>query len=346
MRAAVVLAALAAALLPLPAAGVERWYAQGLYPRLQRTLTPLANLVPFALFDLLIVATLAVVVGIITARVRRRGPGRGLVAAAAPLLTIAALVYLAFALMWGFNYRRPALENRLDFDAARVTATGVAALAQHAVDAANALYATAPDASSDRALWDAFVGVQPAVGVGGTPRQGVPKRSLLQLYFRHAAIDGLTNPFLLEIVLNPDLLPFERPYVLAHEWAHLAGHADEAEASYVAWLACTNADPAARYSAWLAVYAHAAGQLPREQRRALAAALADGPRTDLRAAAARNARAAPVLTRVARESYDVYLRANRVDEGIESYDGVIRLILGTSGDTGRPPPARGDARWR
>ena len=32
----------------------------------------------------------------------------------------------------------------------------------------------------------------------------------------------------------PDLLPFERPFVLAHEWAHLAGHADEAEASAVA----------------------------------------------------------------------------------------------------------------
>jgi hypothetical protein len=339
-RAALVFAALAAALLPLPSAGVERWYSQGLYPRLQAAMTPLANLVPFALFDVLIVITLAVVVAVVWARVRRLGVVRGLAAAAARLVVIAALVYLGFAVMWGFNYRRPPLEERLRFDASRVTATGVAALAREAGDAANALSATARAPSSDRALWDAFVGVHPAVGVRWTPRQGVPKRSLLQLYFRYAAIDGLTDPFFLEIVLNPDLLPFERPYVLAHEWAHLSGHADEAEASYVAWLACMNADPSARYSAWLAVYAHAAGQLPREERRALAAALGEGPRADLRAAAARNARAAPALTRVARESYDVYLRANRVDEGIESYDGVIRLILGISRDAGPAPHAR------
>ena len=43
----------------------------------------------------------------------------------------------------------------------------------------------------------------------------------------------MLNPFGLETIVLPDLLPYERPFVVAHEWAHLAGHADEAEASAI-----------------------------------------------------------------------------------------------------------------
>jgi hypothetical protein len=42
---------------------------------------------------------------------------------------------------------------------------------------------------------------------------------------------------------QPDLLPFEKPFVAAHEWAHLAGYADESEASFVGWLTCVRAAP-------------------------------------------------------------------------------------------------------
>ena len=340
IRAAVVAAALAGAVLPLPPGAVERWYSQALYPRLQQGITPLTNRAPIALLDLTIVITLALLVALVARRIRRAGFVRGFLSGMLTLATIVASVYVAFLVLWGLNYRRLPLEERLQFDAARVTQQAATALAHEAVQSANALYVDARQAASEQALWDAFVRVHPGVGITWIPRAAVPKRSLLQVYFRRAAIDGMTDPFFLEIILNPDLLPFERPFVLAHEWAHLSGHADEAEASYVAWLACMNADPAARYSAWLAVYAHVTGGLPRDDRRALAAALAEGPREDLRAAAARNARAAPALTRVARESYDVYLRANRVDEGIGSYEGVVRLILGTSGDGGRSPRLR------
>ena len=46
----------------------------------------------------------------------------------------------------------------------------------------------------------------------------------------------MVDPFALEVMANPDLLPVERPFVAAHEWAHLAGYADESEANFVGWL--------------------------------------------------------------------------------------------------------------
>ncbi len=66
---------------------------------------------------------------------------------------------------------------------------------------------------------------------------------MLTPFFTWAGVTGMMNPFGLETIVHPDLLPFERPFVLAHEWAHLAGHADEAEASAVGWLACMNGGP-------------------------------------------------------------------------------------------------------
>ncbi len=48
--------ALLAGFAPIDARLVERWYSTGVYPVIQRVLTPVSNLVPFALLDVLAVA--------------------------------------------------------------------------------------------------------------------------------------------------------------------------------------------------------------------------------------------------------------------------------------------------
>jgi hypothetical protein len=116
--------------------------------------------------------------------------------------------------------------------------------------------------------------------------------------------------------------------VLAHEWAHLAGYAHESEANFVAWLTCLRGDAASQYSAALVTYGHASAQLSRDDRRSLIAFDA-GPREDLQAIRERYERATPLVRDAARDVYDSYLKANRVEEGLASYDAVVRLMLGT-----------------
>ena len=186
----------------------------------------------------------------------------------------------------------------------------------------------------------AFEAAQRMLGSDRVAVLGMPKRSLLERYFRAAAIDGMTNPFFLEIILNPDTLPFERPFVLTHEWAHLAGYANEAEANFVAWLACSQGDAMARYSGWLAIFEHVAASLSKADRVELTSRLAAGPRRDLQEAAARYARASPAVRTAARDVYDTYLRANRVTEGVGSYTAVVRLMLGAGLEDGRSPRLR------
>ena len=50
------------------------------------------------------------------------------------------VLYLAFLVLWGLNYRRLPLEDKLPFDAAAVTPDGARSLADAAVARINALY--------------------------------------------------------------------------------------------------------------------------------------------------------------------------------------------------------------
>jgi hypothetical protein len=139
----------------------------------------------------------------------------------------------------------------------------------------------------------------------------------------------MTDPFFLETLVASDVLPFERPMVVAHEWSHLAGVNDEGEANFVAWIACVRSTPSHRYSAWLSVYEEVLPSIGRRDRSALAAALGPGPRADLQAARERFARNVnPRLFAVGWQVYDSYLKANRVESGAASYAEVVRLILG------------------
>lgn len=332
--------ALGAALVPLPPQQVERWYSTALYPRIQHVVTSATNHVPIALLDPAGGALLVLFLALLVARARRRGLRHAVARGAVSILTAAAVLYLCFLALWGLNYRRVPLEAKLDYDRARITREAAIAFAGAAVATVNRGYASAHEAPPDDVpLARGFAEAQRMLGASRLAVPGMPKRSLLSLYFRRAAIDGMTDPFFLEIILNTDVLPVERPFVLAHEWAHLAGYADESEANFVAWLACARGDAAARYSGWLAAYQHALAAIPRNERRVVPA-LDEGPRADLRAMAARYARASPAVRHAARDVYDGYLRANRVPEGIGSYDAVVRLLVGTSFDADWRPRLR------
>jgi hypothetical protein len=339
----VVVLALAALAAPLPEALVEGWYSQSFYISLQRILTPISNLVPIALLDIAGVVAILVWVAYMIRVVRSAQALSALKSVMVRLAVFAAVTYLIFLAVWGLNYRRVPLERKLEFDDTRITREAANSLGAEAVRLVNEAYAGAhADAVAlPDSLPDSFNGAQRLLGARVLAQPGIPKRSLLGFYFRWAAIDGMTDPFFLEIIVNPDVLPVERPFVIAHEWAHLAGYADESEANFVAWLVCAQGDARARYSGWLALYAHLSNALPREDRRALAERLGPGPRQDLIAINARFLRSAPVVRRAARDVYDSYLKANRVERGIESYDAVVRLALGVGFDDGWKPKIRG-----
>ncbi len=350
-RAAVAVSAAAgAALVPLDPVLVERWYSRGSYPAIQSVLTSISGAVPLALLDVWIVLAAGLAVRGLwrIGRAPRGGRGRALAGAAVNGVVAVSIVYLAFLACWGLNYRRPPVTARLEFDRARVTDQAVAAAAARAVSALNGLHARAHDeldsqpgdASLRLALAPAFGQAQRALGEEPFARPARPKTSMLSPYLRWASVDGLINPLGLEVIVNPDLLPVERPFVLAHEWGHLAGWARESEASLVAWLTCRAGGSAAQYSGWLSLYWHLRRDVDPDRRAALERQLAAGPRQDLDAIAARLARGQPIVREASWRTYDSFLKANRVPSGVRNYDEVVLLVIGTGTEAADRPRLR------
>ena len=335
-RAALVALAAGAAVIPLPAAAVDRWYSAGVYATLQPRLTSLSNLAPFALFDLLAVV-LAIAWTVLAARELRRTPSRlrGALQIAAHTIVCGAALYLLFLALWGLNYRRPRMRETVVYDESAVTADAAVRAARLATERLNALHDRAhvsgwpTSGQVDPVLADGFRRAVRAAGIQRDVVPGRPKRTIFDWYFRRAGVDGMTDPFFLETLVATRVLPFERAFVIAHEWSHLAGIADEGEANFIAWLSCAGGSPSNAYSGWLFMYGELAGAVRGPDRAVLSAALDAGPRTDLRAIRDRYVR--DVNRRVADAGwriYDSYLKANHVDAGTASYDEVVRLVLG------------------
>ena len=335
-RAGLAAAAIGAAVVPIPASVVERLYSTRVYLAVQPVVTSASNRVPVALLDLLIAGVGAVWIGLAVRDLRRTSKTvQALVLIAVRTIAWSAAIYLVFLATWGLNYRRLRLVDKLPFDAAAVTADAARAAGGLAVDRLNGLHDQAHAKGwpaierIDSGLSSALAS---AVREAGIPRAivvGRPKHSLLDWYFRRAGVDGMTDPFFLETLIAGGVLPFERPFVLAHEWSHLAGIADEGEANFVGWLACVRGSVADQYSGWLFLYAELAGAMNGRDRAALAAGLDSGPRADLRAIRDRFARdVSPRLSAAGWRIYDSYLKANRVEAGAASYAEVVRLVLG------------------
>ena len=338
MRLIVILLALGLAVVPTPAAWVESLYSRQAYLLTQNLLTPLSSLTGVAWFDLFL---LMVLVGFPSWWVltwRRFGPGRRSRAAGQMALdttTALAAAYLVFLVVWGLNYRREPLAAKLDLDQRRVTPQALTELAATAVHRLNGLHANAHrepwsglDGLPDR-MGSAFIATQAELGAHRTAVPGSPKATLLTPYFRRAGIDGMISPFSLEVLVNGSLLEFERPFVVAHEWAHLAGYADESEASFVGWLTCLRGDAASRYSGWLFLIPHLVVHIDSDSRPAIWALMDEGPLADMTAVSERVSAVVPVVQQNADRVYDRFLKANRVEAGVASYGLVVDLVLGT-----------------
>ena len=323
---------------PIPGWVVEQFYSRGIYPMIERFLTAASNLVPFALLDLFIIALLYFTVrrfGRLLGVARHESVVDAIWEGIRRVARMAAVLTIVFMVLWGFNYRRESLAFSLRQGPAPPMAPE---FLQSGISDANALAtrlrlgtSTGEVLSFDQVVKELRDPMNQALSqLNREPlaTAGRPKYSLLMTpLFMWTGVDGMIDPLALETIVHPDLLPFERPFVLAHEWAHLSGEADEAEASAVGWLACMNGPSPLAYSASLYLIAEARGALPPERAQFVTSQLDPGVRSDLDAIAERLKDRRPGMQRAASTVYDQYLKANRVSDGTESYERALTLIL-------------------
>jgi len=323
-------------IVPLPAWLVDEYYSRGIFPTLQSWLTSATNLIPFALLDVLFIVVVYFVLRSVLhffSVMKHVGVMDALWEITKRIIRFVSVVLILFMCFWGFNYRRLPLDTVLPTGPAHLTPEMLEATISDANVLATRLRGTST--SADLTFQDVAKQLKEPMNqalrqLGRTPL-GTPGRAKFSLvltpFFTWTGVDGVINPIALESIVHPDLLPFERPFVLGHEWAHLAGHADEAEASAVGWLACMQGNSTLAYSASLYLIMEAGAALPRDTRQAAMTRLDPGVKSDLDAIADRLQREQPTMQWAASKMYDQYLKVNRIADGTRSYGRALTLIL-------------------
>jgi hypothetical protein len=221
------------------------------------------------------------------------------------------------------------VETRVRFDASRVTPQAAAALRARAMAQVNVLAAPAHARAAQpldlAALRTAWLPAVQRAGDDWAPVVGAPKPTIADPFMMATGTSGFVNPLTLNVALASDLLWFERPFDLAHEWSHDAAYAREDEANYLAILTCLRSpDPAVQYSGWFELFLY----LPqkRHYRHREFVPLVWGDFAAIRKRNARHVNA--ILARWSWRTYNAYLKSNRIAAGIANYDEVTRLMLG------------------
>jgi hypothetical protein len=350
LKIAVVALSLLLTIFQLPASFIERFYSNGFYARLQALLTPLTNYLPFAVYDLLIVAVMIGIPVWWMVRIAKTEKGRRLRKAAKLLLNtivLTATVFLLFQLLWGFNYMREPLTEKLDYDAERINEEVAIGLYRLCIERLNAEVEEAhqtnlpDDEEWRRRIQPSYNVLLKEFGRPGDITLATPKATLFDKYLEASGITGLLNPFGHETIVGRGYHSLDRAFILAHEWGHLAGFADEAEASFVGLLALLRSEDAAcRYAGWLELYTHF--DLSKKDGEWLKERNIEMPRLtqqvgdDLREMTeeARKRRPIAIVSNAQWQMYDQFLKAQHATA---NYDELSLLMMGTRFNTDWSP---------
>jgi hypothetical protein len=326
-----------------PAPWIETHYANGAYPHIDAAVRAVTGAVPFCVGDALFAVAVGALAWFWVGAVRRR---RGaIVATAARVLlrtfAVACAIYVWFMFSWAFDYSRVPLADKIPVHLERTDEDAVNRFADHVTDE---LTRVAPAAHREK-LTDAELGArliptfEPAIRRLGDVAAFSPPRikpTAFQPLFQASATTGFTDPWTHEVNVDASLFAFERPAIYAHEWSHISGFNDEAEANFISVIACTTStDPLLRYSGWLLVWEN----LPQNVH--LTHRMGRTAYADLMAIRARYVRNVnPQVERASRTAYDRYLKSNHVKAGYASYGLFVRWMTGADFDRNGLPLVR------
>lgn len=319
-------------LLPPTPESVEKVFSLGIFRCVGSVVVPLADTVPFSLGMVVVLLLLAGFPLLWIARwihIRRAGRGshwRGLLRGPIWLLIAVPVLLAWFLLCWGAGYQRLPVEERLGLDASPVTAEEEARLHDMLLetirrdlplsgrsgrrDTVRALAAVSDAMAELVETWDGKPVTLPR-GVKATP-------SGLLLA---TGTTGICSPFTLEAHVDGGLPDTAFVQTGAHELAHIAGICGEGEANMAGYIAGLRArDPFARYAVALGLYVSLINRLPDEERKRALAALPKEALLDLRRRddAVRKHRI-DFLQQLCHGTYNKYLEAQGVEEGMRSY---------------------------
>jgi len=264
------------------------------------------------------------------------------------VLAVCSGVYLLHTLLFGLSYHAGDLTDDLRIEAAQYTLEELAEATEYYRDQANILSKWVDRDENGNVKFDDFETLAAAAGEGfdtltydysypifAGSTYPVKKLGWADMY-TSMGITGVTMGITGEAAVNPQIPPVTLPFTMCHEMAHRMCIANERDANFTGFLACSvHSDIQFRYSAYFMAYRYCYTALAGVNTQAAAnetARISDGVEEELYRdllyydtffSTHRDAAA----TKVANTANDAYLKTSGDRSGIASYSQVCDLLV-------------------
>lgn len=322
---------------PPPDGLVETVYVQGLYPWLSAAIVPLTDALPFSVSAAyLLIAPFFSVVVLGMSWQKRDGETRPAWARrwVQRYATVGVVSYGCFLFLWGANYARVPVEQRLTFQTSETNQVSSDDLLTLSLDLAALMTRDLPGIGvrdTKTALESLRASLSEVVTDinGRAPTLPHRVKRLPPGLLLRFGVQGVASPYSLEAHVDGAITGPAFLAVAAHELAHVAGFSGEADADFVAALAGLRADdPYARYALSLSLFNKSVRGLSYGDRMTAYEALPDAARADLRVKRGVGQRyRVQGAARVSTGVNNAYLRVQGVEGGVADYDRTVRLLV-------------------
>ena len=308
-------------------------YARMVYPSLSAALSAFSSLFPFPLMEVFVVG---LILWLVCYPIWKRRKGicwRKILFREIEMLT---WVYVWFYLSWGLNYYRYNIYIRLQTPPVAYEEQHFQDFLKEYTKCLNASYQPQTEVDSDTLrhhIGSFYANLPEIYGLTQPQSWQHPKEFIFTPLYSKVSVLGSMGPFFSEAQLNADLPEVQYPFTYAHEFSHLLGVSNEAEANYWAYRACTESSlPALQYCGYFGllpyVISNASYLLPKEDFQAWIRTI----RSEIidqynEKNSYWRERYSPFIGNIQDFTYNLFLKGNKIPSGKKNYAEVISLLL-------------------
>lgn len=227
---------------------VEKYYSQGIFKTISKVETYLFDYIPFSVGDILyIIAGIALVRWVYRLiKTKFREPRKWIV----EFLTTSSILYFCFHLLWGLNYYRVPLHQKLEIEPT-YNHNNLIDLTCFLIEESNALHAELSTQDSVAIQFDFASKQLNKIAIQSIDNLNINnldlnhkfntyKSSIFSLPLTYMGFSGYLNPLTNEAQVNAKVPIYKMPTLITHEMAHQIGYAKENEANFIAALSTMN----------------------------------------------------------------------------------------------------------
>lgn len=314
------------------------WYQNG-SRKLLNLWGHITDLFPFSLLEWGGLGLIWLAMGWIIKVISRR-KGLGKLCSTAAL--IASIILFLFVTLWGADQFAPTFTSTTAYTRTEFTPEEAAQAAEYYLEMANAYALESPRDENGVTDFGGFSALEESAGSGydylrenyGDRFDILPVRPKGLAFSRLMDLCGLTGIFTAytgEMGINVDTPDVSLPFTISHECAHRTTVTQEADANFVAFLACIHSwDPKYRYSGYYSAFIYcynAIAKTDKENQAILWNGMNDQLRADVLSANAHYAQFEKPIKKAAEKANDSYLRSFNQPTGVNNYGAVAGALM-------------------